>query len=248
MSVVELSLEELARLRDAIEETGSPLSEAALLAAGYTRLARHAAPFEGMDAAVVLGVVDALIAARRARPPAPELVWTGPEATSASARDTEVVVRRLFSAARQEVIVAGYSFDHGADILRPLHEAMRDQGLRALLFLDIAGRARVPSETEHYATLKVREFIAHNWPFGDPRPDIYYDPRTVAPDQYASLHAKCIVVDRAHALVTSANFTNRGQDRNIETGVLLHDPGFAGELADQWWGLIRAGLVARFGG
>ena len=58
-----------------------------------------------------------------------------------------------------------------------------------------------------------------------------------------SLHAKCIVVDGSTALVTSANFTDRGQTRNIEAGVLVRDRGFAERLASQWIGLIEAKLV-----
>ena len=48
------------------------------------------------------------------------------------------------------------------------------------------------------------------------------------------------------ALVTSANFTDRGQTRNIELGVLIEDPTFASRLAGQWRGLVDAGLVTRF--
>jgi phosphatidylserine/phosphatidylglycerophosphate/cardiolipin synthase-like enzyme len=39
------------------------------------------------------------------------------------------------------------------------------------------------------------------------------------------------------------NFTERGQERNIETGVLIDDSNFASHLASQWLGLIEAGAV-----
>jgi phosphatidylserine/phosphatidylglycerophosphate/cardiolipin synthase-like enzyme len=39
------------------------------------------------------------------------------------------------------------------------------------------------------------------------------------------LHAKCIVVDGRHALVTSANSTEAASQRTIEAGVLLVDTG-----------------------
>jgi len=41
---------------------------------------------------------------------------------------------------------------------------------------------------------------------------------------------------RRAPFVSSANFTTRGQDRNIETGVLLEG---------QWLSLVSAGLVLR---
>ena len=58
----------------------------------------------------------------------------------------------------------------------------------------------------------------------------------------ASLHAKCIVVDERRSLITSANFTDRGQTRNMEVGVLLDDADFARGLAAQWFSALAAGV------
>jgi superfamily I DNA/RNA helicase len=60
------------------------------------------------------------------------------------------------------------------------------------------------------------------------------------------LHSKCVVVDERTAFITSANFTHNGQARNIETGVLIEDEKFAGELAGHWHTLIGAGLLLRY--
>ena len=60
-----------------------------------------------------------------------------------------------------------------------------------------------------------------------------------------SLHAKCVVVDEARALVTSANFTFSGQQRNIEMRVLIEDASLATRLVQQWRALIDSGLVVR---
>jgi len=49
----------------------------------------------------------------------------------------------------------------------------------------------------------------------------------------------------AKALVTSANFTGRGQSRNIEMGILVDAPGLATRLVHQWRGLIESGLVTK---
>jgi phosphatidylserine/phosphatidylglycerophosphate/cardiolipin synthase-like enzyme len=58
-----------------------------------------------------------------------------------------------------------------------------------------------------------------------------------------SLHAKCVVVDERWSLVTSANFTNRAQTRNIELGVLIDDEPFAQKITGQWRALVRASHV-----
>ena len=48
-------------------------------------------------------------------------------------------------------------------------------------------------------------------------------------------------------LIGSANFTNRGQTRNIEAGALLHDPGFARSLVTQFQSLIDGGYIRSHG-
>jgi phosphatidylserine/phosphatidylglycerophosphate/cardiolipin synthase-like enzyme len=76
---------------------------------------------------------------------------------------------------------------------------------------------------------------------------VYYDPRSLAanPAARASLHAKCVVVDRRVALVTSANFTEAAQERNLEAGVVVRSARFAARLADHFDGLADAGLLRR---
>jgi phosphatidylserine/phosphatidylglycerophosphate/cardiolipin synthase-like enzyme len=83
------------------------------------------------------------------------------------------------------------------------------------------------------------------WPFGDPKPVVYFDPRTAEERSPVSLHAKCVVIDHEYALVTSANFTDRGQTRNIEAGVAIEDRAFAASLERQWSSLVEAGVVIR---
>ncbi len=157
-------------------------------------------------------------------------------------------MRDLFRGARESVIVAGYTFDE-AEILEPLHEAMQSRGVAATLLLDVHGEARTEAEAEALVTRKIDAFFRDVWTFGPPRPAVYYDPRTaLRGPPWASLHAKCVVVDDARALVTSANFTNRGQTRNIEAGALIEDRSFSEELAAQWRALIASDLVRRYRG
>jgi phosphatidylserine/phosphatidylglycerophosphate/cardiolipin synthase-like enzyme len=108
---------------------------------------------------------------------------------------------------------------------------------------------RHPLVADHAAHLAqfFRTFLVENWPFGEPRPRLYYDKRALRPGPpWCSLHAKCVVVDGAKAFVSSANFTQRGQERNIEVGVLIEDANFASYLAGQWVGLIDAEMVGEY--
>jgi phosphatidylserine/phosphatidylglycerophosphate/cardiolipin synthase-like enzyme len=154
----------------------------------------------------------------------------------------------MFESAQRTVIVGGYVFD-SPDILRPLHRAMVERGVSATFFVDIDG-ATHPEDVERFATAAINKLFRGVWTFGPPRPDIYYDPRTairgdLPGHEWATLHAKCIVVDDARSFVTSANFTNRGQTRNIEAGVLIEDRVFSEDLAGHWRQLVTEGLVAK---
>jgi len=250
-SLAGVTLPELRALLRAIQagRLSFPLAEFKLRAEGFETcaevLTRALAPLDRNAAATAL---ELLIADRSERPtPRIDLVWTGPEAEAAESRKTAVVVRRLFEEARESVLVAGYAFDHGAEILGPLHTAMAERGVRATIFLDIPGQAPSEAEITAFATQQIDSFLKENWPFGEPLPTIYYDPRTVSPSVNASLHAKCVVIDDTRALVTSANFTSRAQTRNIEVGVLIEDADFARRLAGHWQALVTRGAMRRRG-
>ncbi|MEZ4431632.1 MAG: phospholipase D-like domain-containing protein [bacterium] len=57
------------------------------------------------------------------------------------------------------------------------------------------------------------------------------------------MHAKAVIVDRRKAFVTSANFTEAAQARNIEAGVVVDDTAFAERMARQLDALVEQGAV-----
>jgi len=235
----EVELERIARaVRQEI--TPSPVTSAALsdLAPGS-----RAEVLAGFAPAAVLAVVEAVLTERRrVEETKVDLVWTGPDVAASTARDTAVVVRELFARAERSVLVAGFSFDHGADIFSPLHKVMKDRAVDASIFLDLPRAPRNEIDLTTHIQREIDAFLASNWPFGAPIPRLYYDPRKVEPTSTASLHAKCIVVDECRALVTSANFTTRGQERNVEVGVLVESERFARALVHQWRNAAEAGV------
>jgi hypothetical protein len=225
-----------------------PLTETSLLANGFAAGAADVVRALGdTDARGALAAVAVTLAERLHRaPPRLDLVWTGPEARLSTSRDTAIVVRQLFERARKSVIVGGFRFDHGEELFRPLHAVMRDHGVQATFFVDIATRATSAEAAEAHATDFLDRFFWKEWKFGDPKPDLYYDLRTAMPGPpWVSLHAKCVMIDDEIALVTSANFTDRGQTRNTELGVRIEDPSFASQVAAQWRGLIAEGVVKK---
>jgi phosphatidylserine/phosphatidylglycerophosphate/cardiolipin synthase-like enzyme len=203
------------------------------------------ATLEGHSREATLSILSAVLAERRKlERPAPELVWTGPEGDHALARDTAVVLRELFEAARERVVLAGYSFGNAEDVLGPLHVGMRDHHVKATFFVDVPQAPPGAGDPETYGQSALARFLHDSWPFGPPFPTLYCDRRALRPGPpWSSMHAKCVAVDGRLALVSSANFTTRGQERNIETGVLIDDRVFASQLERQWLGLIEGGLV-----
>jgi phosphatidylserine/phosphatidylglycerophosphate/cardiolipin synthase-like enzyme len=113
-------------------------------------------------------------------------------------------------------------------------------GVLVDLYLHV-DRAHAGSDPAEHVERQVASFFAANWPFGNPHPTIYVAPRTIDPALSESLHAKCIVADERVALLGSANFTERGQSRNVEVGARIEDAGFARALVAQF----RAATAAR---
>lgn len=186
-----------------------------------------------------------------------ELVWSGPDAPGTSPRDTAVVIRDLCNAARRSVLIANYSFDrahegealqHAQSLWRPLAAAMdHHPQLAVRIFANVERKddARYPDRDAAFFVNRFRHhFTAHLWP-GKRLPDLYYDPRSLHPDptQRAILHAKCVIVDESRVFLTSANFTQAGQQRNLEAGLLLQDPALARDLTAQFDALARAAVL-----
>lgn len=173
------------------------------------------------------------------------LVWSGPEGPGALRRDTAVVVRELFKAAEKEVLLVGFAFRQGSEVLAVLAERMAqvpDLQVTCCLNIDHQG-SQVP-DREAVVQAFMAKFWQEQWPW-QPRFPVYYDPRALAPTpgERAAMHAKVVVVDDRWVLITSANFTGQGQHRNIETGVRVDDPGFAAQVRAEFIGLIRGGVL-----
>ncbi len=251
-SLVHVPLAELRALHHAVAagRVPWPLGESSLQAEG---LGHHAGPLLAalgdLDRVGVLALLAVVIAERTLQPvPRVHLVWTGPEAKRARARDTAVVLRELFESATASVLIAGYTFYDARELFAPLHAAMAARGVTARAFVHIERREKDPDDPDACARQFAGNFFRNHWPWPSPRPELFYDPRTVSAHrtgEYVSLHAKCVVVDAERTLIGSANFTSRAQTRNIEAGVLIEDRRLATNLLEQFGGLVRSGDFQR---
>ena len=204
----------------------------------------------GLDVGQVATMLDLLVA-DRARRSSPEelidLVWTGPETGGVASRDTSVVVRELFRSARRSVLLAGYAIHQGQSIFRTLAERMdQDAALRVTMYLDVRRSRGDSSPTAEILRRFADRFRASEWP-GRRSPEVYHDPRSLEPfgTKRASLHAKCLVIDGATSFVSSANFTEAAQLRNIEVGLLVHSPPLAQRLTQHFATLAAEGILIK---
>jgi phosphatidylserine/phosphatidylglycerophosphate/cardiolipin synthase-like enzyme len=171
-----------------------------------------------------------------------ELVTTGPEVPTVANRDTSVIVRELFANANHSVLVAGYAVYQGQRVFQALADRMQEvPTLRVRLFLDIQrGHGDTTASAELIRRFAER-FRQSQWPKDRPLPEVYFDPRSLDCDQQrACLHAKCVVVDGRQVFVSSANFTEAAQLRNIEVGVSLDAAPIARRLTEFFDAMLRA--------
>lgn len=203
-----------------------------------------AALFSGMHAPTLLSVLDALIAERRrAAGPGIDVVWTGPDVRAGETLSTATTLTQMFDRAERAVLLAGYSFERGTAVLEPLCRAMTARGVDVDVVLDL-GSSDDFDDGGAYVEEGVGKFIkAWN---GTTLPRIFYDPRQLVPKAYVSMHAKCVVVDTAECLITSANFTDRAHSRNIELGLHVTDRLVAQRIEGHWRRLIGDGHLERY--
>jgi phosphatidylserine/phosphatidylglycerophosphate/cardiolipin synthase-like enzyme len=176
---------------------------------------------------------------RRQRPVAEDLidlVWTGPEAPGIVNRDTSVVVREMFQCAKDSVLVAGYAVYQGQIVFKELADRMdQNPDLEVRMYLDVQRPPNDHSSPSELVRRFAERFVSQEWP-GQRLPKVFFDPRSLEVEsaRRAILHAKCIVVDNEIAFVSSANFTEAAQTRNIEVGVHVRSPAFARRLTEHF--------------
>ena len=191
----------------------------------------------------------------RARQRRVDLACTRPAGDKVDVLDTSVVVRRLFSQAQHEVLVAGFRVND-REMLEPLRRTA-SRPLDVRLFVDIdpaftadGAKQPPPGDLDLWPATWWTQFIERVWPTYLDVPRCWYAPSTLGPDAsgiWRSMHAKSVVVDRRYWFVTSANFTRRGHERNIEVGALIEDPERAAEVVAVFEEWASVGVFVRVG-
>lgn len=168
-----------------------------------------------------------------------DLVISGPEVVGVPTADTAATIQTLIENARTEIVLVGYAVHNGKRLFKRLAERMEEVPLLRVTFcLDISRKMTDTSLASEIIRRFTHEFCEKHWPWTK-LPELYYDPRALSEstNQKSVLHAKCVIVDRKIAVVTSANFTEAAHHRNIEVGVLIRFAPFVQRLSDYFEGL-----------
>jgi phosphatidylserine/phosphatidylglycerophosphate/cardiolipin synthase-like enzyme len=174
-----------------------------------------------------------------------ELVISGPDVPGVPTSDTAATMRTLISEAMREILLVGYAVHNAQGLFEPLAARMAaNESLRVTFCLDISRKLTDTSLDSEIVRRFAREFRERHWRWSQ-LPRLFYDPRSLSqnPRDRSSLHAKCVLADRASALITSANFTEAAQRRNIEVGLLVRHPSLVERLASYFEGLIDTGQL-----
>lgn len=193
-------------------------------------------------------LLRAVVAGRyRDRTLVPDLVVSGPDVPGVPTADTYAVVQSLFQEAEHEIVLAGYAFHNGKLLFERLSEQkkLRPQ-LRILFHVDVPRKPGDTTTPEDIILRYAEDFRKRHWPW-QPFPEVYFDPRALSSDAHtrASLHAKVVVVDRTKLFLTSANFTEAAQQRNIEMGLLSRAAYLAEQVCAYYEGLRQSGQLIR---
>lgn len=160
--------------------------------------------------------------------PVVEVAWTYPGKAGPGLRTTGGVAREIIESSRIELLIVGYSITADptlTGLAGQTIEAIARAGERGVVVTAILHR-----EANRQALLGA-------WRRGVSLPSIFTWP--LADDDKASVHAKVLVADRRDALVTSANLTYHGFERNLEMGLRVIGRA-AGEIHDRIHDLIRS--------
>ena len=193
-------------------------------------------------------IVEAVLAERINSPDLAALfdvVISGPETPGAPTSDTGAAIASLVQEAEREVVLVTYVLHNTEQIFDEV--ARRHQqcpNLVVKLFVNIARPVGDTSIAAEIVSRFAADFRKRHWRWANP-PCVYFDPRGLAESaaERASLHAKCVVVDRRAALITSANFTEAARTKNIELGIVTRHPPLARRIAEHFDALIVAGAL-----
>jgi phosphatidylserine/phosphatidylglycerophosphate/cardiolipin synthase-like enzyme len=202
------------------------------------------------SAEIMVAVIDAVLATRAHSQNvalSQTLVITGPDVPHSETLRTGSRFLQVVEHAKRELMLATFALYRGDQILEPIHQAMiRNPELRVTLILNISRTYGDRTLTSELVEKSRQDFLTKHWPW-DRKPAVYYYPASLnlEAQERATMHAKFLIADEERCFITSANFTEAAQKRNIEVGVELANSQEPKALSRYFKQLINEGHVER---
>ncbi|MFL9458481.1 MULTISPECIES: DISARM system phospholipase D-like protein DrmC [Nostocales] len=162
-----------------------------------------------------------------------ELVWTGPSLEGTRLRRTQQVLLQLIQDAKQELILVSFAVYKIPEIAKALVNAIeRGISLKIIAETPESGEGKIPFGVGTTLGMEIaRKAQLYIWP--------RHKRLTDSEGRYGSLHIKCVVCDRQHLFVSSANLTEYALTLNMEMGVLIHSEDLACQVVEHMNDLIQ---------
>lgn len=174
----------------------------------------------------MVAILDAILETRRFTKDVSltqSLVITGPKTEQTKILKTGARFIQVVEHAKKELMLATFALYQGDKILEPIHQAMtRNSDLEVTLILNIQRPFGDRTITEDLVEKARQDFVTRSWPW-KPLPKVFFYPDSLHLEakQRSSMHAKFLIADEERCFITSANFTEAAQKKNIEIGVEL---------------------------
>ena len=155
-----------------------------------------------------------------------EIAWTGPGTEAVPLRRVDQVVYDLVESAKEDVLLVTYAVYKPERALKALRDAT-DRGVRVKLVIELAlesgGKISFDGLRVFRAAVPLAQIFY--WPLDRRKRD--------TSGSYGAMHAKCLVVDKDRAFVSSANLTDYALEANMELGLVV-ERGAAARLAEHF--------------
>ncbi|WP_327040877.1 DISARM system phospholipase D-like protein DrmC [Micromonospora ureilytica] len=202
-------------------------------AAGAVLAAQRASGLPGAEAAAYLRGLAAGHAQRSAAVRI-ESVWSGPSTHPVPVRATAQVLVDLVAEAHAELLLMTYSAKPYPPLLAALAAAVGRGVAVTVLVETLAGARGALNGAEPAAAFA-----------NLPGVQVWHWPVERRAEDSAKMHAKIAVADRKVLLVSSANLTQSGVNRNIEAGLLVRGGSAPQRAAEHIAELQTRGVLAR---
>lgn len=144
-----------------------------------------------------------------------ELVSTAPNSFKINVKSTRTELEKIIKNATDSITITGYSISEYFDEFLDLIIEQSKKGVLVRMFINNYEKNETIARLNHY---KGKFFRIYNYRDED--------------DKKAALHAKIITVDGKISLISSANLSYHGLEKNIEMGCLVYSSKIAKDIKD----------------